>query len=413
MSGIGLGTGSDGAEPRARRRTWAKSLGALTLAAAAGLGVQWVAAEDRPPGPPGAAHDVPRFEDGVIHHSAAYAERIGLRVERAHERTLAPTTEVTGAVQRSPAHTAAVGALIFGRVRSVEVVVGQAVAAGQPLATLESAELGRAQAELAAARARTRLAAAEHRRKQQLVDEGIAAHRSVDVTGRELEAARAFLRASKQRVHAMLGQGLGQQADQQADQGGADAALGELVLRTPIAGEVIAANVVLGQPVETDEVAFEVADLRHLWLELAVFTNDLPLIAEGDDVLVQPHGDEETSVRGHVAHVGSAIDPVSRTATVRVEVDDMARALRVGQAVRARIVSRGAEVRALAVPRHAVVLVDGAPTVFVSPAEGQVLPRTVALGVHGPEHVEVREGLRPGERVVVDGVFELKSELFR
>lgn len=388
------------ATPRSRRG-WVMSLGALTLAGVAGLGVRWGAADDRPGPGPGALRDVPRFAEGAIHHSAAYAERIGLRVEPVREHALAPVVDVTGTVRRSPSHTAAVGALIFGRVRDVHVVVGQEVDEGQPLATLESAELGRAQAELAAARARARLAGAEHRRKQQLVDEGIAAHRSVDVTGRELDAARAYLRASEQRVRAMVGSA------------GRDAALGELELRTPIAGEVIAANVVRGQPVEPEQVAFEVADLRHLWLELAVFTGDLPLIAEGDDVLVQPLADEARSVRGRVAHVGSVIDPVSRTATVRVEIDDAARALRVGQAVRARIVSRGAEVRALAVPRRAVVLVDGAPTVFVSPAEGQVLPRTVALGVHGPEHVEVREGLRPGERVVVDGVFELKSELFR
>lgn len=417
--------------PSRRRRAWVLSVG--VLAVAAGLGARWVAADDRKPAKPAVARDVPHYEDGVIRYSETYAERIGLRVEEVTERALAPVTEVTGEVELSPAHVASVGAQIFGRVRKVHAVLGQVVEEGERLAALESSELGRAQAELVSARARVQLAKAEDGRKRTLVAEGIAAHRSVEVSATELKAAQAQLRATEQDVRAMGGSTRTR------------AALGKLALRSPIAGEVIEANVFLGQAVGPEHVAFTVADLDHLWLELAVFAGDLPLIAAGDEVLVQPHGDLErgreptlpgdavTGVPGRVAHVGSVIDPVSRTATVRVELDNRDRALRVGQAVRARIVSRGAEIRALTVPRRAVVLVDGAPTVFVVPAEeqseaptapltagalegpteGRVEPRAVELGLRGEEHVEVRDGLQPGDRVVVDGVFALKSELFR
>lgn len=395
-----IDTTDDDIALRSRRRSWVLGLGGLTLAAAAGLGVRWVSADDGPP-PATVPRDVPRFEDGVLRYSATYAERIDLRIEEAREHTLAPTIEVTGTVERSPAHVAAVGTRIFGRVRSVDVLVGQSIDEGQPLATLESAALGEAQAQLTSARAREQLARAEHRRKQLLVAEGVAAHRSVEVTRRELEAARALRRSAQQRVRAMAGRHRAHET------------LGELVLRAPIAGEVTESNVYLGQSVEPDLVAFEVTDLRHLWLELAVFTRDLRLVSVGDEVIVRPHGDDGTVVRGRVAHVGSVIDEMTRTAPVRVELDNHDRALRVGQAVRARIVSHGSEVHALAVPRPAVVLVDGAPTVFVSPADGQVMPRRVELGVRDPERIEVRDGLQLGERVVVDGVFELKSELFR
>lgn len=392
-------TASD-ATPRTRRRAWVLGLGGLTLVAGAGLGVRWVSADDRPPRAT-VPRDVPRFDDGAIRYSATYAERIGLHTEEAREHTLAPTIEVTGTVERSPAHVAAVGSRIFGRVRSVEALVGQSVEEGQPLATLESAALGEAQAQMTSARARERLARAEHRRKQVLVDEGVAAHRSVELTRRELDAAQALRRAAEQRVRAMAGRRR------------ARGALGELVLRAPISGEVTQASVHLGQSVEPDHVAFEVTDLQHLWLELAVFSRDLRLVGVGDEVVVRPYGDDATVVRGRVANVGSVIDELTRTAAVRVELDNQDRALRIGQAVRARIVSHGSEVHALAVPRRAVVLVDGAPTVFVSPADGQVMPRRVELGVLDLERAEVRDGLALGERVVVDGVFELKSELFR
>lgn len=389
--------------PPPRRKPWRALLFGAVLCGIGTTVAFWASAHDAEPAPaPQTApkSDIPVMKDGVLHFSPSYAERAGIVVEPAVERSLAPVTDVTGHVDFSPNHVAAVGTRIFGHVDEVDVLPGQTVKEGEPLARLVSSELGEAQARLHTADAREHFAETDRKRKERLVAEGIAADRSAQVALRELEAARAQRLAAEQSIRAM---------------GGSPKAskLGNFTLRAPIDGEVVEMNVYRGQAVQPDHQAFKIADLSKLWLELAVYERELPRISVGDEVLVRPGGDELTVVKGVVAHVGSVIDPGTRTATVRVQVDNEQRELRVGQAVQARLVSIGSKVQALAVPRTAVILVDGQHTVFVSPRDGEAAPRQIELGVQSNDYVEIVKGIEPGERVIVDGVFELKSELFR
>jgi multidrug efflux pump subunit AcrA (membrane-fusion protein) len=68
---------------------------------------------------------------------------------------------------------------------------------------------------------------------------------------------------------------------------------------------------------------------------------------------------------------------------------------------------------ALVLPREAVTSVDGKWTVFVAHDETSVEPRSIELGRQDGDQVEIANGLKEGERVVVTGVFALKSEIFR
>jgi multidrug efflux pump subunit AcrA (membrane-fusion protein) len=67
----------------------------------------------------------------------------------------------------------------------------------------------------------------------------------------------------------------------------------------------------------------------------------------------------------------------------------------------------------LVLPREAVTSVDGKPTVFVAHDALSVEPRAIELGRQDGQQVEIAKGLKEGERVVVNGVFALKSEIFR
>lgn len=348
-----------------------------------------------------AVADAPQMSDGVFRFSAEFANRAGIVTVVAEERDLAPIVEVTGQVDFSPGYVAAVGTRIFGHVDDVRVLPGERVEAGQPLARLVSSDLGEAQARLSTADAMAEFAAADRARKERLVAEGIAGDRRAQVAARDLESANAQRRAAAQSIRAMGGVPSPQ-------------AVGEFLLRSPIDGEVVEMNVSRGQAVPPDHQAFKIADLSKVWLALAVYERDLARIRVGDEVTVHPNGEEEsTVVTGVVAHVSSIIDRGTRTAEVRVQVENEARHLRIGQAVEAHIRSLDQRVRALAIPRDAVILVDGEHTVFVSPGEGEAIPRRVKIGAHSSDYVEVVDGLEPGERVVTGGVQQLKTELFR
>jgi RND family efflux transporter MFP subunit len=158
---------------------------------------------------------------------------------------------------------------------------------------------------------------------------------------------------------------------------------------------------------------FEVADLSTVWVELLVFERDLQRVKAGDVAEMQPAGAKGVAVKGTVARVGDFVDPTTRSAVVRVEVDNRQGLLRPGQSTSARIQSHGPAERALVIPKASVTFVDGKPTALVLVSPGLVVPRAVELGSDDGEHVAILKGLNSGDSVITNGLFALKSEIFR
>ncbi len=326
------------------------------------------------------------------------AARAGVTFASVEMAEMAPVVNVTGAVAFHPDRVTAVGARIAGRVRSVEKHEGQAVARGEILATLESAELGEAQAALASVKARLEAARAEERRQ---VDMGEAtSRRDTERATESALVAAAEMSAAEQRVRALAGPG-----------GASDGALGILQMRSPIAGKVIERSVSLGQSVDPTFTAFRVADLHAVWVELRVSERELVGVHVGDGASIIVHGDPEP-LSARVAQVGDVIDPETRSAAVRVEVDNEALRLRPGQAVTAHIRTTARRMGPV-VPREAIVLVDGEETVFLERASGLVEARRVTLGPADEQRVSITDGLAAGDRVATTGAFALKAEMFR
>jgi multidrug efflux system membrane fusion protein len=65
------------------------------------------------------------------------------------------------------------------------------------------------------------------------------------------------------------------------------------------------------------------------------------------------------------------------------------------------------------IPASSIIYVDGGPAVFVADAPNAVHVAQVTLGASDGEHVAVKKGIGVGDAVVVEGTFELKSELYR
>ena len=307
---------------------------------------------------------------------------------------------VTGVLEFDEQLIAAVGSRISGRVKEVRVIEGTRVKPGDTLATMESAELGKAQAEIFSVKARAQYAGTDEARKKKLLEEGIASQRALELASQESLITGAELRAAKQRVQALGGSDSGK-------------SLGVMALTSPIAGDVVKVHVFRGQAVEPSYTAFTIADRSSLWVRLSVFEGEVTNVRVGDTVELSAQVSTEEVLTGKVTYISSVLDPVTRSAEVRVIVPNENGHLRVGQAVNARIRPSAASKRALAVPRTTVVQVDGKPTVFVAVDDTGVVPRPVELGVQGADLVEITSGIAEGDRIVIEGVFALKSELFR
>ncbi len=371
---------------------------ALCLATLASLGCNDSDAaqrelEARPP-------ELPYFEDGVIKLPTLFAEKAGLQSAAVEPTEITPVIHVTGVLEFDELRIAEVGSRISGRVKEVKVIEGTKVKHGDVLATMESAELGKAQAEIFAVAAKTQVASRDKERKSKLLSEGIASQRAADLAAQEVSITSAELRAAKQRVQALGG--------------GADGGeLGVMSLTAPIEGDIVRVRVFRGQAVEPSYTAFTIADRSSLWVRLSVFEGEVINVRVGDSVEIASQVTPDEVLTGTVTFVSTVLDPVTRSAEVRVVVPNEAGKLRVGQAVNARIRPSAARKQAVAIPRSALVQVDGKPTVFVEVAERSVMPRTIEIGAQGPDFIEVKSGLETGERIVTEGVFALKAELFR
>lgn len=379
-------------------KRWAGALafGALCAAATHALSSSTGTGAVRPPAPASAAAPTPAGGPRV-RVGEDFARRFGLTTARVTPRALTPALSLVGSVDFDADHVADVGARIRGRVTRVLARTGAQVVVGTPLVELESASLGdvlaaRATARAGAAAARTRLA-----RETALYRDHLTTARAVEEAQADLARHEAEDRGAGQRLAAMGAEGSGRR----------------VILRSPIRGRVIRRQAIVGQMIDDTAVVMRVADLRHVWVQLDAYERDLGHVHVGDRVEVRAEASEGPAIVGEVAYVDSTIDLRTRTARVRVEVENADLSLRPGQFVTARVRAAAAARTVTTIPRTAVVQMDGRPTAFVVRGPREYEACTLSLGVTDGDDVEVERGLVPGDEVVTVGAFVLKSELLR
>ena len=343
--------------------------------------------------------DVPTRDGDFIVFSQSFAQRAGIKTTEVKRAPLVPTIRVVGTVSFDPSRVAAVGTRLRALVRRTTKFEGDEVKVGDVLAELDSAELGEAQANLITNKAQTEAATINAQREKSLLDAQLTTAREAEIAATTARSQAAMLSASEQRVRALGGAG--------------GSALGTTLLKAPISGHVVGRFIEPGQAVEANITAYKIADLSRLWIELSVTETSLGAVRMADKVSVAPVSDPTKVIEGKVAHVGEVIDLTTRTADVRVQVENEPHVLRVGQSVFATIQASGPAHEALLVPRDAVVFVDGKSTVFRAETDTKVVPVAVKLGAANETDYEVLEGLKEGAKVVCNGAFYLKSELFR
>ena len=178
-------------------------------------------------------------------------------------------------------------------------------------------------------------------------------------------------------------------------------------LTTALDGVVVDQHVAPGETVGPGSVAFVVADLGTVWVEISVYQKDLAAVRPGERVqVIAGHGIADAE--GTVSYVSPVLDQATRTAVARVVLPNPSGAWRPGLFVTARVLDP--QPAAVVVPRTALQRMDGATVVFVVDGE-TVTPRPVRLGHSGRQRVEIIAGLAAGERYADDGTFLLKAEL--
>jgi cobalt-zinc-cadmium efflux system membrane fusion protein len=120
----------------------------------------------------------------------------------------------------------------------------------------------------------------------------------------------------------------------------------------------------------------------------------------------------DTVFTGKITYVGDVLDPDSRTAKLRCVIANRDGRLKLEMFATVEIPLPVKE-EAIVVPAAAVQVVGDLRVVFVQKGETQFEKRVVEVGERSGDWVEIRSGLRAGERIVSEGAFYVKSALLK
>jgi len=178
-------------------------------------------------------------------------------------------------------------------------------------------------------------------------------------------------------------------------------------VRAPFAGFIIEKHLTLGEKVNGDESVFSIADTSSVWVRFSVYQKNIELVKPGQIVRISlgPSGSRE----GEVAYISPVIDEQTRSVQARVVLDNKDGSLRPGLYVTVSMASQPHDA-AVVIPQLAVQVLEEKEVVFVENGDGfDAVP--VKLGAADRERVVVTSGLRPGQRYVVRGAFDLKAQI--
>ncbi len=178
-------------------------------------------------------------------------------------------------------------------------------------------------------------------------------------------------------------------------------------IAAPLDGIIISKDLSVGETAGEEKVLFEVANLSSVWADISIFPKYQHLIRKGMSVKFVAH--DGHTARGKVKYISPIISPETRTFTARCVLEGAREDFTPGAFVRARIAIESADV-AVAIPREAVQTLDGVTIVFV-PGDHGFQSRDVELGLADEHTVEIKHGLKPGDRYVATGAFALKAQM--
>jgi RND family efflux transporter MFP subunit len=324
--------------------------------------------------------------------------QVPFRVEAAAPRPLAPVIESAGVVHPDPAGTAIVAAPVDGLVAWAEAlpVVGRAVRRGERLATLVPAGAAEhwasLQAELSTARVDRELAQADLARVEGLAPDALISPRRAEEARAGIARAEARVVAAQRRMSALTS-------------GGA----GAVSILAPADGVVVALGADHGAAVAAGTPIVTVSAGGGVLIEARVHTRDHLALRPVASLAVARGGWEAPldllAAGATLLTERLVFDARALSAPVVVRVPGEV-GLAPGDLVELSI-GVGEPSPRLAVPRSAVVEVNGQDIVFVQRTGESFARRRVGLGLRDATHVEITSGLSAGERVVAVGGFDV------
>jgi cobalt-zinc-cadmium efflux system membrane fusion protein len=310
-----------------------------------------------------------------------------LQVATAQEQVVQTALSVPASVEADPAELVKILPPLSGRIVQLHVHLGDWVKQGQPLLTMESADLAQAYADLQKALAQYQQAKRTVDRVRELGRHDIASRREVDQAETDFASIESEWRRARAHILQLGANPEGTQASHL------------LTIRAPIAARV--ADLAAGTGGYWNDLnapLMVLANLTHVWFTASVQEKDIAGIFMGQEVSAELASFPGETFHSKVAFVGEMLDPDTRTVKVRMVFDNAAH--RLLPAMFATVTFQARPHKGILVPLAAVIQGQEGSKVFVEVAPWTFEAVAVKPGAQVGGQTEILEGLKTGQRFV-------------
>ena len=370
---------------------------------------------------------------------------VSVKVARAEKGEIAAPIAAVGTIW--PREKADVGAKISAQIKSMPLLKNKLVHAGEVIAVLESRDLQAQRAEAVAAlnearanersvvtgtipktnaedqkallddQAKVNVARATYNRRRELYEKGGISKKDLEASQLELTTAEDELRLQQQTIALRArslnpnDRALAAARTAQAQQRVAtlDAQLSYATIRSPITGIVTDQFQYEGEFAASGGKLVTIADTSTVIVKAPFSDTAVAQLKTGDAATVVPTDTSAAEMHGQVTLLSRSSDPANRTVEVWVTLGNGDGKLRANGAAQVTVAANSKN-DAVVVPVSAVTLETSNATegtVMVVDDQNLVHETKVTIGIRTPEKIEIIEGLKGGETVVVEGNYAL------
>jgi cobalt-zinc-cadmium efflux system membrane fusion protein len=330
-----------------------------------------------------------------------------IEVQDYQDHDIDDTILTSGTVSLSDLLTGHVFSPVTGRVITIVGELGQHVHKGDPLAVIESPDVGSAVSDVHKAEAD--LITAEHdlKRKKELFEQKAGSAADLEASNDNYRRAKAELERAQQKALLLRS-------------GNADTVTQRYTLTSPLDGEVLLRSINPGVEVTgqysggaTVEL-FTIGENGQVWVLGDLYEMDMARVHPGAPAMVTVVAYPDKVFQGKVDWVSGALDPNTRTAKVRFTFDNTEKLLR--PMMYATVQISVDQERTRAIPRNALLRLGDETVVFtqIGEADGYVRFQRVSVDVDEGESspfLVVKKGLQAGQKIVAKGAILLSQNL--
>lgn len=335
------------------------------------------------------------MEEG-IHLSAEAAQNIGLQIEEVAVRAIEELMTFTGGISPEPDQEVFVTSRIPGKVERVYVNLGEPVKQGQLLAEIRSLDFENLQVEFFRELTNEELLHIDRERIRNLVEKKIAASKELAKVESDHKKVEGEINGLKNKLLLL---GLKEEEVERLVQ--TKQFIPVLPVVAPISGQVVERAATVGGTVDPQDKMFHIINLSRVLVEGDIPEDRGGMIRKGQEVRVRVSTYPEDAFSGRVNYISDVVDPQKRTIHLWSAVPNPDRKLKPGMFARVSVITEKKN-EAVAVPIRAILEEGAERFVFVQNGE-EFIRQTVVLGVRDDRYVEVKEGLMPGDQVVIRG----------